>query len=664
MNKNRAYSVLTCKEVQEDDSHYFIEGTASTPSPDRMGDIVEPTGAKFQTPMPLLWQHYRDKPVGEVTFAKASKAGIPFKAQLPKVKEAGALRDRIEEAVQSIKYNLLSAVSIGFRAIEDKYEFMEDGGIKFLEWEWLELSLVTIPANSEATLKTIQTIDQELIAASGTKELPGMDRPEQKPAGVTAKPALKKVKLIKPEEGKHMNILEDIKNYQATRAAKVAELQALMEKSSEAGESLDASESENFDALEGEIAAIDKHLVRLNKMKDLDIQTAKPVDDVSGVTERNNKSIHTISAKAKIHEKLEKGIEFARYVMCLGAAKGELATASRIAEKRFPNSERINMVLRAAVDAGTTTDPAWAGTLVEYNDFAGDFVEFLRPQTILGRFGMDGIPSLFNIPFNIHIKGQTVGGAGYWVGQGKAKPLTKFGFNDVYHGFSKVANIAVLTQELVRFSNPAAESLVRKSLADALIERMDTDFIDPNKAAEANVSPASITNGVTQIPASGTDADAVRADIKAVLETFIAANITPSTGVWIMSQSTALTLSLMRNALGGKEFPDINMQGGMLESLPVITSEYVQPDSDGGFMILVNAGDVYLSDDGQVVIDASREASLQMDDSPTMDSDTPTPATSVSMFQTNSMAIRAERFINWSKRRDAAVGVISHVNYA
>jgi hypothetical protein len=48
------------------------------------------------------------------------------------VMEPGALKDRIDEAIQSIKYNLVAAVSIGFRAIRDKIEFLEDGGIRFL----------------------------------------------------------------------------------------------------------------------------------------------------------------------------------------------------------------------------------------------------------------------------------------------------------------------------------------------------------------------------------------------------------------------------------------------------------------------------------------------------------------------------------------------------
>jgi hypothetical protein len=59
----------------------------------------------------------------------------------------------------------------------------------------------------------------------------------------------------------------------------------------------------------------------------------------------------------------------------------------------------------------------------------------------------------------------------------------------------------------------------------------------------------------------------------------------------------------------------------------------------------------------------SSEASLEMESAPTHDSVTPTGVELVSMWQTNSVAIRAERWINWKRRRTAAVAVISGVNY-
>lgn len=165
MVMQRAYSVLTAKAFDEDDEKAVISGIASTPTPDRYRDIVEPMGAMFTTPMPLLWQHRSGEPVGHMTFAKPNKDGIPFEAELPKIRELGRLKDRIDEAIQSIKYKLVAAVSIGFSPVE--YSYMDDGGIHFTQWEWLELSLVTIPANSEAVLNAVKSLDHDLLSALG-----------------------------------------------------------------------------------------------------------------------------------------------------------------------------------------------------------------------------------------------------------------------------------------------------------------------------------------------------------------------------------------------------------------------------------------------------------------------------------------------------------------
>jgi hypothetical protein len=51
----RAYSLLHVKSIDEDQR--ILIGVASTPSTDSYGDIVEPEGAEYKLPLPLLWQH-------------------------------------------------------------------------------------------------------------------------------------------------------------------------------------------------------------------------------------------------------------------------------------------------------------------------------------------------------------------------------------------------------------------------------------------------------------------------------------------------------------------------------------------------------------------------------------------------------------------------------
>jgi HK97 family phage major capsid protein/HK97 family phage prohead protease len=668
--KTRAYSIIEVKSINEEER--IIEGIATTPATDRYDDIVEPMGAAFSLPMPLLWQHNPEQPVGLVDVANATSKGISFRATLPRITEPGILKDRIDEAWQTVKAGLVRGVSIGFKPIS--YEVIKDAegkstfGLRYTAWDWLELSLVTIPANTEATISAIRSFDNQNTRVRNSMVVtlkPGGAGNRSNPAPTsTVKPALKgNTTMPKP-------LNEQIADFIAVRGEKASRMQVVMDEAAEKGETLDAAKQEEFDGLQKEIETIDQHLTRLRMMEKLAQSSAKPAAG-STIDDGSNSRSGTVPA-TPIHSRRNTlpGIEFTRYAMCLMSARGNADAALKIAEARYPDEQRVHHVLRAAVAAGTTTDPNWAGALVQYTNFAGDFIDFLRPATIIGKFGTNGIPSLRAIPFNVRIKKQTTGGEAYWVGEGQPKPLTFFDFDTILLRWAKIANIAVLTAEQVRFSTPSAEQAVRSALADAIVAREDITFIDPSVTAIADTRPAAITNGATAHASSGTDANAARVDA-GVLMTALATNFLPySQAVWIMNSTTAISLFLMRNALGQPEFPGLLADGGTFMGRPVIVSDHISLTGSPGtsIMVLMIPQEVYLSDDGQVVVDASTEASLQMDSAPTMASTSGSPATPtatqvVSMFQTNSIAIRAERFINWARRRDAAVQYLTGVHY-
>lgn len=159
---DRAYSLFAIKAVDEE--RRIVEGMASTPQVDRVGDIVEPMGVTFAKSVPLLLHHDSRLPVGEVRFGKPTKDGVPFTAFLPKVAEEGAVKARVDEAWHSVKYRLIAAVSIGFRALEDGVERI-DTGYRFVKTELMELSLVAVPANSGALITSIKSMDAATIAS-------------------------------------------------------------------------------------------------------------------------------------------------------------------------------------------------------------------------------------------------------------------------------------------------------------------------------------------------------------------------------------------------------------------------------------------------------------------------------------------------------------------
>jgi hypothetical protein len=464
-----------------------------------------------------------------------------------------------------------------------------------------------------------------------------------------------------------MNIAEHIAKLEATIADKQKAVRTIMELSASENRSTDEAESAEVDTLNKEIGALEGDVARWKKMYAVEAAAAKPVQQQNPPGHASGSNVSVLQLK-KVPVKLEPGIAFARYARCKGLAYIDHEPARVIAKNLYPDDERLHALLtpKAAVPAANTIDDAWAGYLVTEGGPFADFVEWLRPQTILGKFGAGGVPGLRRVPFNVPLVTQASAGSGYWVGEGKAKPLTSWSYSRTTLTPLKVANIAVTTMELLRDSRMAADALIRDELAAALRERLDIDFIDPGKAAVSNVSPASITNAATPIPSAGSDAEDVRADIRTLFGAFIAANNPPSSGVWIMSATTALALSLMQNPLGQTEFPGIGMSGGMLFGLPVIVSEYAVIDTEGALVILANASDIYLGDEGGVDVSVSTEASLEMDNAPT-NASAPSGAvaetTMVSLWQTNSVGFRAERAINWALRRTDSVQYIEGVTW-
>lgn len=653
----RAYSSLTIKSVDEDKR--IIRGIATTPAVDRVGDIVEPLGVKFSNPMAFLWQHDAHQPIGTVKFDTPTKDGITFEAEIPTIAEDGKLKDRIDEAWQSIKIGLVRAVSIGFRAVE--YAFLDEGGIRFIKSEVFELSAVTIPAQPEAIMTSIKNMDATGVAvikqfdANAPAATGTIERPAKKHAPGASGKSHKPVDLRPKEATEMKTIAEQIAALEASRQAKSARMAEVMQKSIDEGRSTDEAEQEEFDALSDEVDAIDGDLKRLRSLEKAQANAAKPVIANQIKTASQATALRTgVALKAN---EPDKGIRFARYAKCLAIATKTHQPIVSVAEGLYGKTDAdLIDIVKAAVSAMTTSN---TDALIGNEGGFADFVEFLRPMTVLGRFGTGNIPSLTRIPFRVPLISEASESDANWVGEGKGKPLTRMTAGRTELSPLKIATIAVQTMELIRDSSPSSDVLIRNSLAKAIAKREDLTFIDPTVAPTAGVRPGSILNGVTATTNStATGADGVREDVQAIIQNFVTANNPLQSGVWIMGATYALRLMMMLNPLGQREFPGITMQGGTFFELPVIVSNYL-----GDYVALVNAEDVWFADEGGVEIAMSTEASLEMDSAPVHNSDAPTPAELVSMFQTNSVAFRAERTVNWARRRASAVAWMDNITW-
>lgn len=654
---NRAYVALSIKAV--DDDARLIEGWASTASVDRAGDIVVPKGAVYKLPMPFLLDHDHRQVVGEVDRAEVTDKGIKFWAHIKKVSEPGEVKDLCDKAWSLVKNGLRKSVSIGFSALA--YDVLPNGGLKFTEWEWLELSAVGVPANAEAQITSIKSFEQgqryqtlalsdefDTNAPAATGQVERSAKPTPAPRGNPTKPV-----NLRPKEATTMKtIQEQIAALESKRAANVARMDEIMTKSVEEGRSTDEAEQEEFDGLSQEVEQIDGDLKRFRALEKNKVADAKAIGGVKSIEEGRQARSPIIVKEPK----LEPGVQFARFARCMILGKKQSVNPLDIAKQLYAERDPhvIEMVQKANISAvNSSTDASLFGNEAG----VADYVTFLRNQTIIGRFGQGGIPGLRRVPFYFPVVTQATGGTAYWVAEGAAKPMTKPTWSRTELTPLTVAGLAAITLQALRFSSPSADLALRDDLTAAVVEAMDLAFIDPANSGTSGAKPASITNGISgTVASSGLDAEAVRTDARGAMRVFVNAKNPLSSGVWIMSGSNALGLATMVNALGQAEFPSMTVNGGTFMGLPVIVSE-----AAGDTVTLVNAGDIWVADEGGVMVDMSDSASLQMVDNPsgTSTGSDPVEATMVSMFQTNSVAVRVETHVNWARRRPSGVATIT-----
>jgi len=606
----RAYSTFEIKGVSKAaDGKRTFSGIASTPTPDRDEDIMEPKGAMFNLPLPFLWQHDGKAPVGWITKATPSASGIAIEGEVADIPEEGNLKDRLAEAWQMIKNKLVRGLSIGFRPLESSEIEGSRWGRRITKWDWFELSAVTIPANQEATILTVK-------AASG----------HQTKSGVSGQPKSYGEKNMKTLQ-EQLAELNEARSNKAARMSEIAE--SIKQKSST------VEDNAEFDQLVAEIEALDSD-VRMKQAELFNSQTAvAPKPAV--------KTAPTVIVKRQDPDDKFVGQSFVRQVIAKAVAQLDGVSPIAVAEKRWgkTNPMLLDVIKTAIAGHGSGSGEAGAELVAADTRYTGDFIEYLHGMTVYDRL------PLREVPANVQIKGQDGAATGYWVGENSAITGSAQSFSSVNLAPLKVAALAVVSNELLRDSSPAAEALIRDALAEAISKCVDDTFLSADAAVSA-VSPAGILNGLSADSASGTDADALRADIKTLYADFIAAK-TASGLYFVMNPALAKSIQMLYNALGQPEFSGINANGGTLLGDTVITGDNVASDD----LILVNPREIYKIGDMGIQVSISREATIEMSTTPANESEGGTTMASniVNMFQTESTAIKVVRPINFQVRR-------------
>lgn len=633
----RAWSTfeIDLKSINEDARTF--EGIASTPSTDRMDDIVEPMGAEFKLPIPLKWQHGKGEikdPVGWVHVARPNATGIPVKCQIAKVDSPPSLKDELDRAWAKVKSHLMRGLSIGFRGLKEE-PIKGSLGIRYKKWEWLELSVVDIPANAEASILTVKSFDSEALAASGKT------RNGAKAGTTSTIPGVSGTR-----NSSMQNITEKIQTLEDELKTKRLRMDEIVD-------SEEADEKAEYVTLAKEAEVAVDRLASLRSHAKA-IGTAVPVK--AETKEDGTRSRGRIVEQVKSPE-LPKGHAMARQVICLINGREHNINPAELARKYYPDTPQVEMAIKATIAAGDTTTSGFASQLVQTGiNPSGEFIELLRPATLIGR-----IPGLNNVPANVSIPIETGGATFNWVAESAPKPVSAMTFSAATVAPFKAAGIVVITKELAKFSSPKAEEVIKNSMVKQCTKFLDEQFIT-DTVASTSANPASILNGKAAAAATGgTTAGDFEYDLSVAMTAFVTSGNKPSEAVILLSETNAYNLSLMRNSLSSaREFPDLTINGGFIGGIPVVVSQSV-----GSRLVVIKASEILVYDDGGMDVSVSDQASVEMSSTPIAGEASPiTGAVLQSFWQRNLIGIRVERFISWKRARASSVEWISGATYA
>ena len=472
-----------------------------------------------------------------------------------------------------------------------------------------------------------------------------------------------------------MNLSEKIAQSQEALTTKKDALLAVLAELDETPD--DDTLLDQFEDLTEQVEKETKRLDMLKKAEDACKERVKTKEDLPTI----------ITGQGKKEDAKELWLKKA---VCCYLAEVKRTTPEQIMAERYKNNRALETVMfqKTAVPLATTYDAGWAAELAQ-TDVQG-FIDILTPlsvtaaiasRTMALEFG--GFDSITVPRRNPRTAGTTLGGA--FVGEGGAIPLGRISVGAQSLARYKHGVISTFSRELAERSTPAIEAILRQAILDDMSISLDSVFLG-SAAAVAGIQPAGIGNGVTPVAGTaGGGIDAVVADIKAAKKALTTAGVGVKP-VLIMNENDADSVSFMQTALGEFKFAG-DLENGRLLRMDVIVSL----NCPEGTFYLVDANAIatgfdpvsFESSTMATVVEANADvtAPTHADDGagaigtaeqvprkggiPVVGASGAASAgyTARSLFQTNSVAIKAWQPVAWGAMQDGAVYICDNLTW-
>lgn len=325
----------------------------------------------------------------------------------------------------------------------------------------------------------------------------------------------------------------------------------------------------------------------------------------------------SVAAKALLHAGGDRGV----------------ATAFAMAY-RFP--PRVVRLIKA-LPAATTDDGAFGQALSDVSAASRVFFASLQTTSIYFWLLANGFRI---VPMRTRLGVVAADASGWIEGEGLPVPVSTMTLAEPLISPRKACAMLVVSDEVARSNAEAALTLVDEELRRAVSATVDTAFWD-----------LVIDTGTPSTPSSGNDAAAMKADLKALLDSV---NVTGAGKLaWVMGADAANGASILDDRMA------MTPEGGELLGLPALVSSTMPAKT----VRLVNAAGIAANAD-TIELSVSGQADIEMAGSGLIQNATTGLGTTlVSMFQSNSKALKATVNFAVEKMRADAVAELSNVQW-
>ena len=408
------------------------------------------------------------------------------------------------------------------------------------------------------------------------------------------------------------------------RGEKLDKMQAIL---AGAGEQPNEEDAKSFETYEAEIDALDKDIKRYESLERLKASEALPV---------------TPRIEMPDPDKGVKGAVFAKITRALAAGKGNVSSALAVATSMFGENHPATKALAAGLGS--------AGGFLVPNHYSGEVIDLLRPIAQVRKAG----PILMPMQGNIQVPRLNAGSTASYVGENTDVVASQPTFGMIHLNSRKLAAVVPISNDLLRNSSPAADTVVLNDIVRGMANAEDAAFLRSDGSSNTPKGMSHWANPANITSSAGTTDANIDTDIRFCLASLLNNNVLMTNPAWFMSPRTRLFLEFLRNPTTEQlVYPEVSLKH-QLKGYNIFETNNIPNNLGGG-----TATELTLADMADAVLAEEQGIELLLSDSASYYNG----STLVSAFSQDQTVIRAIAKHDFCLRHDRSVSQVTGITW-